>query len=86
MKGYLAALTMLFLTGSAIGQDSTKVIRNLEYAKVGDVRLALDLHLPTKGAGPFPVIVAIHGGGWAAGKREEAQGIRQASRLCRGRN
>ncbi len=57
-----------------------KVIRDLEYAKVGDVRLALDLYLPTESTGPFPVIVAIHGGGWAAGRREEAQGIRQASR------
>jgi len=56
------------------------VIRDLEYAKVGDVRLALDLHLPSDSAGPFPVIVAIHGGGWSAGKREEAQGIRQANR------
>jgi acetyl esterase/lipase len=42
--------------------------------------LSLDLYLPTEGAGPFPVIVAIHGGGWAAGRKEEAQGIRQASR------
>ena len=58
----------------------TKAIRDLEYAKVGDVRLALDLQLPTEGAGPFPVVVAIHGGGWAAGKKEEAQGIRQANR------
>jgi len=47
---------------------------------MGDVRLALDLYVPTEVTGPFPVIVAIHGGGWAAGRREEAQGIRQASR------
>src|ERR1019366_9789963 len=29
-----------------------KVIRDMEYAKVGDVRLSLDLYLPTEGAGP----------------------------------
>ena len=57
-----------------------KVIRDVEYAKVGDVRLSLDLYLPTDGNGPFPIIVAIHGGGWAAGRKEEAQGIRQVSR------
>jgi acetyl esterase/lipase len=57
-----------------------KLIRDLEYAKVGDVKLSLDLYLPTEGAGPLPVIVAIQGGGWAAGRKEEAQGIRQASR------
>lgn len=57
-----------------------KVIRDLEYAKVGDVRLALDLYLPNEGDGPFPVIVAIHGGAWSAGTRGQAQGIRQASR------
>ena len=60
--------------------QGAKVIRDLEYAKVGDVKLSLDLNLPTEGDGPFPVIVAIHGGGWAAGRKEEAQGIRQASR------
>ena len=60
--------------------QGAKVIRDLEYAKVGDVKLSLDLYLPTEGTGPFPIIVAIHGGGWAAGRKEEAQGIRQASR------
>ena len=29
----------------------------------------LDVHLPTTGAGPFPVMIYVHGGGWIAGDR-----------------
>jgi len=89
----LAVLTCALLlglsgaTGEVAAQEKpkdappgSKVVRDLEYAKVGDVKLLLDLYLPAEGDGPFPVIVAIHGGGWAAGKKEGAQGIRQASR------
>ena len=86
----LACALLLGLSGTPgalVAQERSKdappgaqVIRDLEYAKVGDVKLLLDLYLPTEGDGLFPVIVAIHGGGWAAGKKEEAQGIRQASR------
>lgn len=31
----------------------------------------LDVHLPTAGAGPFPVVVYVHGGGWIAGTRAD---------------
>jgi len=57
-----------------------RVVRDLEYARVGDKKLLLDLYMPEQADAPLPVIVAIHGGGWAAGRKEEAQGIRQAGR------
>jgi acetyl esterase/lipase len=39
-----------------------------EYANHDGVSLAGDLYLP-KGEGPFPALVAIHGGGWQVGAR-----------------
>ena len=44
----------------------------LTYATHDSVALAGDLYLP-KGAGPFPVLVGVHGGGWAQGVRGQFQ-------------
>lgn len=54
--------------------EGVKVVRDLEYAKVGDKKLLLDLYLPEKADGPFPVIVGIHGGDWATGSKAGGQG------------
>lgn len=40
----------------------------LTYATHDGVALAGDLYLP-KGSGPFPALVAVHGGGWVQGVR-----------------
>jgi acetyl esterase/lipase len=42
------------------------------YATHDGVALAGDLYLPA-GAGPFPALVAVHGGGWQAGARSAFQ-------------
>jgi acetyl esterase/lipase len=60
--------------------EGAKRIANLEYAKVGDRTLLLDLYLPEKYDGPVPVIVGIYGGAWMGGSKEQAQGIRLAGR------
>lgn len=44
----------------------------LTYATHDSVALAGDLYLP-KGAGPFPALVAVHGGGWVQGARSAFQ-------------
>ncbi len=75
-----ASLSLVAQDRARDGQQGVKVIKDLEYARVGDNRLLLDLYLPANGEGPFPVLVAIHGGGWQAGKKEDAPGFRQASR------
>ena len=48
---------------------STKVERDIVYARVGDRELLLDLCLPAKGSTPLPVIVWVHGGGWKGGRK-----------------
>ena len=45
---------------------------NVTYATHDSVALAGDLYLP-KGQGPFPALVAVHGGGWVQGARNAFQ-------------
>lgn len=45
---------------------------NVNYATHDSVALAGDLYLP-KGQGPFPALVAVHGGGWVQGARNAFQ-------------
>lgn len=47
-------------------------LKDLEYAKVGEKSLTLDLFRPTrKPAGKLPVVVYVHGGAWWAGTKAE---------------
>jgi acetyl esterase/lipase len=58
-----------FLAGIPLGRS--RVERDIRYRTVDGRPLALDLYAPLR-AGPHPVIVVIHGGGWRAGDRGEA--------------
>lgn len=42
---------------------------DLEYAVVDGYPLLLDLHRPADPPGPVPVVLYLHGGGWAAGSK-----------------
>ncbi len=44
--------------------------RNIEYGKVGDRSLELDLYLPENNDGLIPGLLFIHGGAWKSGSRE----------------
>jgi len=43
--------------------------RDLEYGRVGDESLKLNLSIPKVATGALPAIVVIHGGGWRQGDR-----------------
>ena len=45
--------------------------RNVVYGKGAGEDLKLNLARPGKAEGPLPCIVVIHGGGWAAGRKEQ---------------
>ena len=56
----------------AANQSEIETRPGLTYATHDSVALAGDLYLP-KGAGPFPVLVGVHGGGWVQGVRGQFQ-------------
>lgn len=47
--------------------------RDLAYVAGGHERQKLDLYLPEKSAGPLPVIVWVHGGGWQGGSKNQCR-------------
>ena len=80
---YSAALIVLLVwTNLASAQEPPKSsatsdlpagvrwLRDLEYVPGGHARQKLDLYLPEKAAGPPPVIVWVHGGGWWEGNKD----------------
>ncbi|HEY2411923.1 MAG TPA: alpha/beta hydrolase [Pirellulaceae bacterium] len=46
----------------------SRVARDLEYARAGDISLKLDLYLPANVISP-PVVVWVHGGAWRGGSK-----------------
>lgn len=53
-----------------------KVLEGIEYRRVGDVSLQLDLYLPDIAASePIPVLVWLHGGGWRIGNRSNPPAV-----------
>jgi acetyl esterase/lipase len=42
---------------------------DLQYVANGHGRQRLDLYIPEKAAGPLPLIIWVHGGGWALGNK-----------------
>lgn len=79
-RALLAAVPLgMALTLPALAQQAgtpqlleTDVRTGLEYARHDGIALQGDLYVP-KANGKFPVVVAIHGGGWQAGARGNYQ-------------
>ncbi|MGI9074235.1 MAG: alpha/beta hydrolase fold domain-containing protein [Bryobacteraceae bacterium] len=42
--------------------------RDIVYARPGGLPLTMDAYVP-EGAGPFPAVIVVHGGGWEAGDK-----------------
>src|SRR5687767_10292185 len=65
----MLAATVLPAVELSLAQSSSQTIRNIEYARVGGHTLLLDLYLPNGDATAHPVVVWVHGGGWASGDK-----------------
>ncbi len=62
---------ILFVVVLSVSAFAQKPFKDLEYAKIGERSLKLDLYVPEKGDGPFPLVVWIHGGGWVGGDKTD---------------
>jgi acetyl esterase/lipase len=62
-----AAIAAMFHPLSA-SADEIRVVRDIEYAHVGDTPLKLDLYVPTNAKSP-PLVVWVHGGAWKGGSK-----------------
>ena len=66
-------ISFVVLPTSLVCAQIAPTFADLTYATVGGTPLKLDLYLPATGAGqapqPYPVVVWIHGGGWAGGDK-----------------
>jgi acetyl esterase/lipase len=74
MRNALIAATFVALVGlvrtSAARAGEIVFEEGIEYANPDNQHLQLNLARPKDGAGPFPAIVCIHGGGFRAGDRK----------------
>lgn len=52
--------------------------KDIEYGKVDDRSLKLDLYVPKKRAGKLPLLIFIHGGGWKGGDKADYRIYTQA--------
>ena len=48
--------------------------RDIVYGNAAGVDLLMDIAEPRSGQGPFPAVVCIHGGAWAAGAKKDIEG------------
>lgn len=68
-------VALVCVGGAARAQESVVVEKGIEYANPDNQHLQLDLARPSKGDGPFPAVVCIHGGGFRAGTRDGYDGL-----------
>ncbi len=64
MNQFLTLALSLVICSSA----QAGLTKDVEYAKVDGVGLALDAFVPD-GPGPFPAVIMVHGGGWSHGDK-----------------
>jgi acetyl esterase/lipase len=69
---WLIVSTLMAASSKAQADDAPaggRVFKDLAYVEPGHERQRLDLYLPPAGDRPTPVIVWVHGGGWAGGSK-----------------
>ncbi|MGA2062273.1 MAG: alpha/beta hydrolase [Thermoguttaceae bacterium] len=65
MRSLIAVSLIMYACTNAI---CANVQSDIEYGKAGDESLLLDACVPD-GAGPFPIAIIVHGGGWSGGDK-----------------
>jgi acetyl esterase/lipase len=65
---FVGAVLLFCISSRAGDSKCCEVIRDIEYARVGEQSLKLDLHIP-QGKPRSPFIVWVHGGAWRSGSK-----------------
>lgn len=65
----LLALVMVSAFRAPSSDDNVTRENDIAYATVNGASLALDMARPSKGDGPFPAVVILHGGAWRGGNK-----------------
>lgn len=74
MVGYLAGIVRPIDIDATPDLAGIVVERDVEYGRVGDRPLLLDVYRPEKPAAePVPLLMFIHGGGWSGGDKRDYQ-------------
>src|SRR5437868_12917276 len=66
----LWVIALLSPGGNAAESNRSEILRDIEYARVGEQTLKLDIHLP-QGKARLPLIIWVHGGAWRSGSRND---------------
>ncbi len=74
MRYSVISLLLLMFTSGVIHAQEFRVIHDLEYARVDNISLTLDLYFPDKASSSaLPLVVWVHGGAWRAGNKKSGQ-------------
>ena len=68
MKTSIASLLLGLLLSAGLARAEARLLTDIEYGRADGESLRLDASVPD-GAGPFPVAILVHGGGWSAGDK-----------------
>src|SRR5262245_20564426 len=79
----VAGLLLCATTGCRSPRDAVSSERNVVYGRVGKKELRMDVFLPSSNAGPRPVAVSLHGGGWSYGAKWNGAGWLAAPELLK---
>ncbi|MDD7983545.1 alpha/beta hydrolase [Lentisphaera marina] len=76
---------MVLQANQSSEQTAINLKADIVYKTIADNKLHLDLFYPASElSGPYPLVIYTHGGGWAAGSKNKAQGRSNIARTVRG--
>src|SRR5262245_61935416 len=67
-KTFLILIALSVFNAVLPAADEIKTLRDVEYARVGETALKLDLYVPASTKSP-PLVVWVHGGAWRGGSK-----------------